>query len=250
MRRSLARATMPPLPRPGVARGNPRQGGRQHRQCVRERRAPLPSVLATVHESSRPGVRPVKRLPARLCMGPRILFVGINPSLRSAEVGHHFAGRGNPSWRLLYAAKLIPEAFTHEDDARLPSCGLALTNIVPRATRAASELTRSEFEAGRAQLARVIARVKPEIVAFVGITVYRAFFGPRVRPGAGPKPERVRTARVFVLPNPRCLNAAYPGLRDKLVWFKRLKRYAEGPRSGPLTGRPGVAILDAARERA
>src|SRR2546425_1060901 len=100
---------------------------------------------------------------------PRILFVGINPGLRSEALGHHFAGRGNPFWRLLQAAQLIPEAFTHEDDTRLPSCGLALTNIVPRATRAASELTRSEFEAGRAQLARVIARVKPEIVAFVGV---------------------------------------------------------------------------------
>src|SRR2546430_17730055 len=114
----------------------------------------------------------------------------MNPSLRSAEVGDHCAGRGNPFWRLLHAAKLIPEAFTHEDDTRLPSCGLALTNIVPRATRAASELTRSEFEAGRAQLGRVIARVKPAIVAFAGATVYRAFLGPRVRPGARPKPER------------------------------------------------------------
>ena len=35
---------------------------------------------------------------------PRMLFVGINPSLRSEEVGHHFAGPGNPFWRLLYAA--------------------------------------------------------------------------------------------------------------------------------------------------
>ena len=172
----------------------------------------------------------MKRLPARLCARPRILFVGINPSLRSAEVGHHFAGRGNPFWRLLYTAKLIPEAFTHEDDARLPSCRLALTNIVPRATRAASELTPAEFRAGRARLARVIARARPEIVAFVGVTVYRAFFGPRARPGAGAKPERVGDARVFVLPNPSGLNAAYPGFRDKLVWFKRLKRYAERSR--------------------
>src|SRR5215472_4775056 len=171
--------------------------------------------------------RPAKRLPARLCARPRILFVGINPSLRSAEVGHHFAGPGNPFWRLLHAAKLVPEALTYEDDARLPTCGLALTNIVPRATRAASELTREEFAAGRARLARVIARVKPEIVAFVGVTVYRAFFGPRVRPGAGERRERIGGARVFVLPNPSGLNAAYPGFRDTLVWFRRLKRYAE-----------------------
>jgi TDG/mug DNA glycosylase family protein len=168
----------------------------------------------------------VKCLPARLCARPRILFVGINPSLRSAEVGHHFAGPGNPFWRLLYAAKLIPDALTYEDDARLPSCRLGLTNIVPRATRAASELSPDDFKAGRVQLARLIARVKPEIVAFVGVTVYRAFFGPRVSPGIGAKRERIGDARVFVLPNPSGLNAAYPGFRDKLVWFKRLKRYA------------------------
>ena len=171
----------------------------------------------------------MKRLPARLCARPRILFVGINPSLTSAAVGHHFAGPGNPFWRLLHAAKLIPEPFTYEDDVRLPACGFALTNIVPRATRAASELTRDEFEVGRAQLARLIRRLQPEVVAFVGVTVYRAFFGPGVAQGAGPKPERIGDARVFVLPNPSGLNAAYPGFADKLIWFKRLKTFAEKP---------------------
>lgn len=169
----------------------------------------------------------MRRLPARLCARPRILFVGINPSLRSAEVGHHFAGPGNPFWRLLHASGLVDEPFTYEDDVRLPACGLALTNIVPRATRTASELTPDEFKAGRAQLARLIARLHPEVVAFVGVTVYRAFFGPRVTQGAGPKPERIGDARVFVLPNPSGLNAAYPGFADKLVWFRRLERFAE-----------------------
>jgi TDG/mug DNA glycosylase family protein len=168
-----------------------------------------------------------KRLAPRIGPRPRILFVGINPSLRSAEVGHHFAGPGNPFWRLLHAARLIPIALTYEDDARLPSFGLALTNIVPRATRAAAELTRAEFAAGRTQLARLITRVKPQTVAFVGVTVYRAFFGPAASPGPGAKPERIGGARVFVLPNPSGLNAAYPGFRDKLVWFARLRRFAK-----------------------
>ena len=75
-------------------------------------------------------------------------------------------------------------------------------------------------------LARLIARLEPNVVAFVGITVYRAFFGPGVLPGAGPKRELIGTARVFVVPNPSGLNAAYPGFTDKLVWFRRLKRYA------------------------
>ena len=169
----------------------------------------------------------MKRLPARLCARPRVLFVGINPSLTSAEVGHHFAGPGNPFWRLLHAAKLVPEPLTYEDDVRLPEWKLALTNIVPRATREASELSRAEFEGGRAALARLIARIEPEVVAFVGTTVYRAFFGPRVSGGAGPKPERIDGARVFVLPNPSGRNAVYPGFEDKLVWFRRLRQFVE-----------------------
>jgi TDG/mug DNA glycosylase family protein len=169
----------------------------------------------------------MRRLPARLCPQPRILFVGINPSLTSAEVGHHFAGPGNPFWRLLFAAKLVPEALTYVDDVKLPTWKLALTNIVPRATRAASELTPGEFRAGRTQLARLITRLQPEVVAFVGVTVYRAFFGPQAGMGAGPKPERIGDARVFVLPNPSGLNAAYPGFGDKLVWFRRLERFVD-----------------------
>jgi TDG/mug DNA glycosylase family protein len=168
------------------------------------------------------------RLSPRLCARPRILFVGINPSLRSAEVGHHFAGRGNPFWRLLYAARLVPEPYTYEDDVRLPSCGLALTNIVPRATREAAELVPADYARGRVALARLIARVRPRVVAFVGTTVYRAFFGPRASGGAGPKPERIGDARVFVVPNPSGRNAVYPGFDDKLVWFRRLKRFADG----------------------
>jgi len=171
----------------------------------------------------------MRRLAPRLCPRPRILFIGINPSLRSAQVGHHFAGPGNPFWRLLYAAQLVPEPCTYEDDVRLPAWKLALTNIVPRATRGASEITPAEYATGRVRLARQIARVKPRVVAFVGVTVYRAFFGARARGGPGPKPERIGAARVFVVPNPSGLNAAFPGFRDKLVWFRRLQHYAAMP---------------------
>jgi TDG/mug DNA glycosylase family protein len=163
----------------------------------------------------------------RLCPRPRILFVGINPSLRSAAVGHHFAGPGNPFWRLLHAARLVPEPLTFADDARLPEWGLALTNIVPRATRSAAELEPAEYARGRVRLARLIARVEPCVVAFVGVTVYRHFFGLGTGGGAGPKPERIGTARVFVVPNPSGLNAAYPAFADKLVWYRRLRRFAE-----------------------
>src|SRR5262245_15628294 len=178
-----------------------------------------------------PGRRAPRALRDRLGMRPRILFIGINPSLRSAEVGHHFAGPGNPFWQLLARAGLVPSPFGFADDVRLPALGLSVTNIVPRATRSADEIRAEEYVAGRQALARKIRRIRPGVVAFVGVTVYRRFFGPSAAGGSGPKPERIDGARVFVVPNPSGRNAAYPGFRDKLVWYRRLARYADASRS-------------------
>jgi len=167
------------------------------------------------------------RLPPRLGPTPRILFVGINPSLHSARAGHHFASPGNPFYRLLHAAGFVPEPLTFEDDVRLPDFGLGLTNIAERATREAAELTPGDYARGRKQLARLIARVRPAAVAFVGGTAYRQFFGPSASPGPGAKPERIGDAVVFVVPNPSGRNAAYPGFQAKLTWYRRLKRWSD-----------------------
>jgi TDG/mug DNA glycosylase family protein len=158
---------------------------------------------------------------------PRVLFVGINPSLRSQQVGHHFAGRGNPFWRLLYAAAIVPEELTYSDDGKLADYGLALTNLCARATRSASELERDEIQRGKRTVLRKVERLKPAIVAFVGASIYRYFCADRTSGGVGPKPETICGARVFVLPNPSGLNANFPGFRDKLVWFERLREFAE-----------------------
>ena len=158
---------------------------------------------------------------------PRILFVGINPSLRSAQVGHHFASPGNPFWRLLHAAQLVPEELKCDDDGRLPEFDLAMTNLCARATRASAELSTAEMIAGQRMLARKIRRVRPRVVAFVGVSIYRRFFADAHGDGAGAKEERIFGARVFVLPNPSGLNASYPGFKDKLIWFERLREFAE-----------------------
>ncbi|MGO9602726.1 MAG: mismatch-specific DNA-glycosylase [Candidatus Binataceae bacterium] len=161
-----------------------------------------------------------------LIANPRILFVGINPSIRSAEVGHHFASPGNPFWKLLYAARLVPEPLTCDQDDRLIEFGLALTNLCQRPTRAAAELTADEMARGRALLARKIKRVSPRIVAFVGISIYRHYFRVAAGDGAGAKPQTIADARVFALPNPSGLNASFPGFKHKLIWFERLREFA------------------------
>jgi len=158
---------------------------------------------------------------------PRLLLVGINPGLRSGATGHHFAGRGNPFWRLVHAAGLVPELLTPQEDERLAEFGVALTNISPRVTRTAAELTTAELAAGRRVLAGKIEKMRPRVVAFVGLSVYQAFFGLKKSGGAGPKPERIAGARVFVVPNPSGLNASYPGFADKLVWYEALCAFVE-----------------------
>lgn len=167
------------------------------------------------------------RLKDVLCQDPRVLFVGINPGTRSGAVGHHFAGRGNPFWRLLHASGLTPVLLAPEEDARLAEFGLALTNVCPRTTRTAAELTREELRRGARALEKKVARLRPGVVALVGLTIYPLLFGaPPGGPGA--KDVRLGDSRVFVLPNPSGLNASFPGFEDKLVWFRALKEFVDG----------------------
>lgn len=159
------------------------------------------------------------RLKDRIGAGMRILFVGINPGVRSALTGHHFAGPSNNFWKLLFDSGLVPERVSHVDDDRLIDWGYGITNIVARPTPGVSDLTMAELRAGRAALERKVRRYKPEVVALVGITVYRALFpsvGRSFSSGAGsrivkpgPMPETLGGARVWVLPNPSGRNAHY-----------------------------------------
>jgi TDG/mug DNA glycosylase family protein len=156
---------------------------------------------------------------------PRLLLVGINPGRRSGAVGHHFAGNGNPFWRLLYEARLIPEALTYDQDRRLGEFGVALTNLCPRTTRTAAELTTPEIDRGRRALARKVQRLRPRVVCFVGLSLYQMYFRRPQSGGAGEKPETIAGARVFVVPNPSGLNASFPGFQHKLVWFEALREF-------------------------
>ncbi|MBI5547734.1 MAG: mismatch-specific DNA-glycosylase [Deltaproteobacteria bacterium] len=160
-------------------------------------------------------------------MRPRILFVGINPSLRSGEVGHHFASPGNPFWRLLHASGLTPVLLRPDEDWRMAESGFALTNLCSRATRSAAELSRDELARGVEALTKKIRRLQPKVVAFVGLSVYQRFFSLKQSGGAGPKPELIEGACVFALPNPSGLNASFPGFAHKLKWFQELRAFAE-----------------------
>jgi double-stranded uracil-DNA glycosylase len=137
-----------------------------------------------------------------------VLFVGINPGLYSAAVGHHFARPGNRFWPALYEAGFTPRLLTPDEDHRLPQWGLGITNLVSRATVAASELSAEEFRRGAITLEEKVARHRPEWTAFVGIGAYSAAFGRRGL-SPGPQEERLADSRIWLLPNTSGLNAHY-----------------------------------------
>jgi TDG/mug DNA glycosylase family protein len=140
--------------------------------------------------------------------GLSVLFVGINPSLRSAEVGHHFARPGNRFWPTLYAAGFTRRRLSPEDDGLLPSYGIGVVNFVSRPTRSADELTVAELRGGAAELEDTVRAWAPRLVAVVGLVAYRSAFG-RPRASMGLQHELVGGRPVWVLPNPSGLNAHY-----------------------------------------
>lgn len=160
----------------------------------------------------------------RIKPGVRVLFVGINPGVRSALTGHHFAGFSNRFWKLLSESRLVSGPITYEDDDRLPEFGFGITNICARATPGTDTLLPQEYVEGRVKLRRKIARYRPPIVAMVGVTVFRAMFPERTGAVAlGPQPERIGDAEIFVLPNPSGRNANFT-YGEMLAAFRALRR--------------------------
>jgi TDG/mug DNA glycosylase family protein len=166
----------------------------------------------------------------RIEPGVRVLFVGINPGLRSEATGHHFAGPSNRFWKLLYEAGLVPEPLTYREDGRLPEWGYGITNIVARATAGIDTLRPEEYRAGAQALLQKVDRYRPAVLACVGVTVWRALAEALDVPGVRGAPVtlgfqrvRIHEARVCVLPNPSGRNANY-SYAEMLAAFRRLKR--------------------------
>ena len=163
------------------------------------------------------------RLRDRIEPGVRVLFVGINPGIRSAETGHHFAGASNRFWKLLVDARIVPEPIDWRSDRRLPEWGLGITNLVPRETPGISTLSPAECAAGIDVLRRKVRRFEPEIVVLVGVSLYRWLFRTRSPVRLGPQAETFEGAEVFVLPNPSGRNANFT-YAEMLTAFRKLRR--------------------------
>ena len=151
-------------------------------------------------------------LPDLLGEDVRLLFVGINPGLLTAAVQAHFARPGNRFYPALYRAgitdRLIAagEGYRPEDLEHLKDRGVGITNVVSHATARAEELTRQELVTGGRELAARVFRIRPRVVAVLGLTAYRVAFD-RSRAKAGQQEEDLAGAQLWVAPNPSGLNA-------------------------------------------
>ncbi|HEY6423661.1 MAG TPA: G/U mismatch-specific DNA glycosylase [Pseudonocardiaceae bacterium] len=176
---------------------------------------PGPADLAAARDRTIPDVLPGPEDPAL-----QVLFCGINPGLVSAATGHHFARPGNRFWPVLHASEFTPRRLRPDEQYLLPSLGLAITNIVPRATARADELTKAELVAGGARLRDLVRDLRPVALGVVGITAYRVAFAES-RAAVGRQATLGATV-VWALPNPSGLNAHW-SLAAMVAEFARFR---------------------------
>lgn len=153
-----------------------------------------------------------KTLPDLISDRVRLLFVGINPGLRTVAVQAHFAPRGNRFWPALFRAGITDHlidassGFTHADREYLLKRGIGITSLVDKATASADELTVGELIKGRRKLDAMIRRYSPRVVAVLGITAYRDAFDDR-QSKPGKQPTAYPATELWVVPNPSGRNA-------------------------------------------
>jgi TDG/mug DNA glycosylase family protein len=175
-------------------------------------------------------------LPDLLRVRLDVVFVGINPSLYSVRQGHYFARPGNRFWPCLsqsvlsegVRAGLGTDRLEPRHDRELLAFGIGFTDVVKRPTAAASELTSEELSAGARELAAKLARHRPRVACFHGVTGYRSV--QRVLSGntgpieLGGQHVEMGPTRIFVIPNPSGANAHFTR-RDQIGWYDRLAEY-------------------------
>jgi mismatch-specific thymine-DNA glycosylase len=113
------------------------------------------------------------------------VFVGTNPGVSTATVGHAYAHPSNHFWKLLHVSGLTDRRLKPEEDRSLPSlyC-MGNTNIVERPSKDAAELSKEETSAGTASLDAKLRKYKPEAVCIVGKGIWEAIW--RYRHGKNP----------------------------------------------------------------
>ncbi|HEY5012644.1 MAG TPA: mismatch-specific DNA-glycosylase [Acidimicrobiia bacterium] len=151
----------------------------------------------------------LRTLPDTVGPAMRLLLVGLNPSVYSADRGIGFARPGNRFWPAALAAGLVTR--DREPFDALRTHGVGMTDLVKRATARADELAPTEYRAGAARVEALVEWLAPATVCFVGLSGYRVVADRKA--AAGWQDASFGGRPVYVMPNPSGLNAhATPAL--------------------------------------
>jgi mismatch-specific thymine-DNA glycosylase len=168
-------------------------------------------------------------LPHYLRPGLRLVFIGYNPAIYSAEAGHYYARPGNMFWRHLSASGIAGREVTCEDDSRLADeAGIGFTDLCCRATVRAEHLEPSEIAEGARRLHGELLEHQPRFAVFSGRGIYQHFgrralgLAPRdlATREYGEQPERIGLTVPFVIPSSSGLASKWH--KERLDWLQRL----------------------------
>jgi len=168
----------------------------------------------------------VLELPDYLRPGLKLVFIGLNPGLYSAQVGKYFARKTNRFWPALSASHLVGQDVKAGDEKFLLEKGIGFTDVVERASSQIDELAKDEIAAGAKTLRLKIEQFSPSVVCFIGLTGFRWVFGVpnKIRIAPGPRAERIGSTRIYVLPSTSPANAHYL-LDQTIAEFRRFKSW-------------------------
>lgn len=185
----------------------------------------LPVELARLHRITPVGARVRVDAPADLLVGAgfdargrrlrtladtvgpamKVLVCGLNPSLYAADAGYGFARASNRFWKAAVASGLVGADHARDPFRALLEDGTGMTDLVKRATVAASELTLGEYREGAARVERMVGWLRPPTILFVGLAGWRAAIDGHAV--AGWQPDTFGGARAYVMPSTSGLNA-------------------------------------------
>lgn len=154
------------------------------------------------------------------------LFVGINPGIRSASIGHYYAGHSNAFWKLIHASGMWPIPLTTENDDDMVKVGFGFTDVAKRPTPGADTLQRHDFQDGKDRIDNIVRAFKPKTVAFVSKRAAREYLGEPTRDVSyGLQKTKIHDAAVFYLPSTSGQSYADTTYPEKLVEFTKMAKH-------------------------
>ncbi|KAG0638595.1 uracil-DNA glycosylase-like protein [Tuber brumale] len=200
------------------------------------------------------------------------VFIGLNPGIATATVGHAYSAPSNHFWKLLHSSGLTPDRVCPStEDIHLPrKYSLGNTNLVARATLNQAELSKEEMD-DRVELTEdKIRRWKPESVCIVGKGIWESIYRAKNNGAKIPKgkfvwgwqsdedrfgvdvEEGYPGARVFVVPSTSGLVAGYSMQFKKDIWkvlgdwvqMRRKERGETAPRTDNLAEGESSGVME------